>query len=122
MRAARISNTLGLRAIGLMAAWRRATSAHMALAGGVSCACGSAFDGLSSDVLERDLVLFIYEKHRVVEALQPVFERAGVASGGNGDLASLIGAITECPVTDEAALEVILDDLDIAITGLGASS
>lgn len=118
MKAASASSSLVLRAIGLVAAWRRATAAHMALSGGISCACGSAFDGLSSAALERDLVLYAYEKYRGTSALGPVFEKAGCADNGDCDLASLVRAITELPAIDEVATGHLLDDLERAISGL----
>ena len=118
MRAAHGSDSLGLRAIGLMAAWRRATAAHMALPGGISCACGSAFDGLSAAVLERDLVIYVYEKHRASEVMRPVFESIGHVASGGCDLARLVRAIIECQVIGAAETRLLLDDLDNAIRGL----
>lgn len=117
MGAANTPDSAALRAIGLMAAWRRATAAHMALSGGISCACGSAFDGLSSAALERDLVLYVYEKHRAVDALRPVFEQAGCSDDGDCDLAGLLRAVAAVPA-DEAAVRHLLDDLEKAILGL----
>ncbi|GAA5236634.1 hypothetical protein FOZ76_13470 [Verticiella sediminum] len=110
-----------LRAIGLMAAWRRATATHMALSGGLACACGSPFDGLSGAALERDLVLYVYEKHRATHALRPVFEQAGCTDDDDCDLASLMRAITGASSSDEAAIQHLLDDLETAISGLSQS-
>lgn len=107
-----------LRAIGLMAAWRRATAAHMALSGGVSCACGSAFDGVSGAALERDLVLYVYEKHRAVDTLRRVFEKAGCTDEEECDLASLLRSVAAAPSADSAAVRPLLDDLEKAIQGL----
>ncbi|OWT54807.1 hypothetical protein [Candidimonas nitroreducens] len=112
------SNNLALRAIGLVAAWRRATAAHMALSGGISCACGSAFDGLSSADLERDLLMYTYEKYRGADTLRPLFEKAGCIDNGDCDLASLVRAITEAPFIDQVATGHLLDDLEKAISGL----
>jgi len=118
MGAANTPDNAALRAIGLMAAWRRATAAHMALSGGISCACGSAFDGVSGAALERDLVLYVYEKHRAVDALRPVFERAGCTDDGDCDLASLLRSVAAAPCADAAAIGPLLDDLEKAIMGL----
>jgi hypothetical protein len=111
------ASTLALRAIRLMAEWRRATAAHMALGGGMSCACGSAFDGISAADLEDDLVEYVREKHRGSPALPPVQH----APGGQqrGELARLLYFLAESPGPGTSD---ILDDLERAIRGLSQSS
>jgi len=108
----------GLRAIALMAAWRRAVSAHTALSTGMACACGSPFDGVSGEALEQDLVFYVYDKYRGVPVLHPLFEQAGCLDGSACDLATLLRAVASAP---EGLAEVhgLLDDLEKAISGFG---
>ncbi len=108
-----------MRAIGLMSEWRRATAAHLAIAGGMSCACGSAFDGVPVVDLEHDLVAYAYEKH--AGALGAVFERAGCHDGQWCDLASLLRAAAQSPDVEPGAMTRMLDDLAVAIQSLGGA-
>ncbi|MBA2962178.1 MULTISPECIES: hypothetical protein [Ramlibacter] len=112
------SGAIALRAIGLMAEWRRLGAAHLALGGGVSCACGSAFDGISVEDLEHDLVDYVHEKHRGTPALGLLFAAAGCTSDASCDLATLLRTIAEARIDDPALLEALLADLERAISGL----
>lgn len=107
-----------LRAIAVMAEWRRTASSHLALGGGVSCACGSAFDGIAAADLERDLVDYAYEKHHRTPGARGIFERAGCAPDAGGDLASLLRVIAEVDGGNEAVAAAVLDDLERAVYGL----
>lgn len=101
-----------------MAEWRRLGSSHLALGGGVSCACGSAFDGISVADLERDLVEYVYEKHHGTPSLDLVFTRAGCTDASACDLGTLLRAAADCPVEDSRAVGLLLGDLQRAILGL----
>lgn len=109
-----------LRIIGLMGEWRRAMSAHAALGGGIGCACGSAFDGVSMQDLEHDLVAYVHEKHAA--ALQVVFELAECGPDQPCDLATLLRAIGDAPSQPDSAIDGIIGDLERAIRGLTTST
>ena len=121
MATARVPRAVALRALGLMAEWRRVTGAHMALGGGLSCACGSAFDGIGVADLERDLVDYAYDKHHDSPQLQPVFQAAGCGPGRGAGLALLLRACADVPPEDSATVTPLLDDLERAIHGLAQS-
>jgi hypothetical protein len=101
-----------------MAEWRRTAAAHLALGGGVSCACGSAFDGIAAADLERDLVEYVYDKHHRTPDARVIFERAGCGPDAGGDLASLLRVIAEIDSASEAAAASVLQDLERAVYGL----
>jgi hypothetical protein len=113
--------SIALRAIAVMAEWRRTAAAHLALSGGVSCACGSAFDGIAAVDLERDLVDYVYDKHRETPAARAIFERAGCGADASGDLASLLRALAEVSDPGDASAAAVLQDLERAIYGLAQS-
>jgi hypothetical protein len=101
-----------------MAEWRRLGVSHLALGGGVSCACGSAFDGIPVADLERDLVEYVYEKHHATPSLGGVFARAGCSADAACDLGTLLRVVAESPADDGQALMLLLDDLQRAVSGL----
>lgn len=114
------SASIALRAIALMAEWRRVTAAHMALGGGLSCACGSAFDGIGVADLEQDLVDYVCDKH-AASPMVAAFTHAARAEGRTkGDLAALLRALAQADSPPADAL-AILQDLERAISGLANS-
>ena len=99
-----------MRALELLARWRRIAGAHLPLAGMGCAACGFGAGGVSVQDFEVPILDYLHGRHGRDPALQVFFDAAGHVAGRSGQLAELLAAVARTQDPGVSA-DALLDDL-----------
>jgi len=103
-----------LRALELLAQWRRIAGAHLPLTGIGCIACGAGGNGVSVQDFEIPLLDFLHGRHGSNPALRPFFQAADHVPGSGGQMMPLLAALARAP-EPVAGAAALLDDLGRSI-------
>ena len=100
---------VALRALDLLAQWRRALGGHVPLAGLGCAACGMGAASVAVGDFEVPILDYLHGRHGGDARLRALFVEAGYAEGRSGQVSELLAALARSRDAGPAAMPLLAD-------------